>query len=100
MAARLTAASALRMCIEVSIVVIVRRERENADFVDQSLGFDITSFEPFIPGVVPQLLSLASELDTVEGKKRVIGCLLTVIGRSETRVRANLEAVIRPSDKV
>ena len=68
--------------------------------VDQSLGFDITSFEPFIPGVVPQLLSLVSELDTLGGKNRVIGSLLTVIGRSETRVCADLEAVVRLSDKV
>ena len=96
----MTAASALRMCIEVSIVVVIRRERENADFRDQSLGFDITSFEPFIPGIVPQLLSIVSELDTLEGKKRVIRSLLTVIERSETRVCTNLEAVIRSSDKV
>ena len=54
--------------------------------VDQSLAFDITSFEPFIPGIVPQLLSLLSELDTLGGKRRVIGCLLAVIERAETRV--------------
>lgn len=68
--------------------------------IDQSLTFDISSFEPFIPGVVPRLLSLISELDTLEGKKRVIQCLLSVITRSETRVRDNFEAVVRPSDKV
>ncbi|KAF9653383.1 ARM repeat-containing protein [Thelephora ganbajun] len=67
MAVRLTAASALRMCID-------------------TLAFDVTSFEPFIPGIVPQLLGLISELDTLEGKRRVIGCLLAVIEQSQTRI--------------
>ena len=54
--------------------------------IDKSLAFDIASFQPFIPTVVPQLLSLVSELDTLGGKKRVMGCLITVITESETRV--------------
>ena len=59
--------------------------------IHQTLTFDITLFEPFVPGIVPQLLSLVSELDTLGGKRRVIGCLIAVIERSETRVRKNLE---------
>jgi hypothetical protein len=56
--------------------------------IHQTLSFEITAFEPFIPGIVPQLLSLLSELDTLGGKRRVTGCLLAVIERSETRVRS------------
>ncbi|KAF9782921.1 ARM repeat-containing protein [Thelephora terrestris] len=67
MAVRLTAASALRMCIN-------------------TLAFDITSFERFIPVVVPQLLNLVTELDTLEGKGRVLGSLITVIKSSQTRI--------------
>ena len=67
--------------------------------IRQTLSFDITSFEPFIPSVVPSLLNLISELDTLGGKRRVIGCLITVIERSETRVGVNLEVVTRRADK-
>ena len=67
--------------------------------IRQTLSFDITSFESFIPSVVPSLLNLISELDTLGGKKRVIGCLITVIERSETRVGVNLEVVTRRADK-
>jgi len=56
--------------------------------VYQTLSFEITTFEPFVSGIVQQLLSLVSELDTLGGKRRVIACLLAVIERSGARVRS------------
>lgn len=86
MAVRLTAASALRMCIDVSAVVLSDFSKNMLSYFYQTQYFDVTSFEPFISVVVPNLLSVVSELDTLEGKRRVLGCLFTVIRRSQTRV--------------
>jgi predicted histidine transporter YuiF (NhaC family) len=86
LAVRLTAASALRMCIVVSVVVPFDVNKNVLSCFSQTLAFDISSFEPFIPVIVPHLLSLISELDTLEGKRRVLGCLSTVIKYSRTRV--------------
>lgn len=36
--------------------------------------------------MVPQLLNLVSELDTLDSKKRVLGGLIAVINESQTRV--------------
>lgn len=87
MAVRLTAASALRICISVSVTVLANVDKNELICLCQTPDFDLTSFEPFISAVVPQLLNLVSELDTLEGKRRVLGCLRAVVEGSRTRVR-------------
>jgi len=71
---RLTAAAALRECVDC-------------------IDFDPNIFAPFLPNAITELISLMSEADTLESKRRVDQSLNTVIVQSvfcSSRVNFNL----------
>lgn len=84
---RLTAAIAIRECVDVG------RRPLGASLYSadhnrlQTLDFDLAVFIPYIPGIVSQLVRLAAEADTLESKRRIFNSLNAVIERSETQVR-------------
>ncbi|KDQ64644.1 hypothetical protein JAAARDRAFT_187954 [Jaapia argillacea MUCL 33604] len=64
---RLTAASALRECIDTQ-------------------GFDADVFAPFLPIVVVELVKILAEADNLEGKRRIANSLNIVIERADRRI--------------
>jgi hypothetical protein len=78
---RLTAAAALRDCVDVRLstyIVFIMITFIN----DQSVGFEPNSFAPFLASTVPQLMRLMGDADTLESKRKVDGCLNIIIEQS------------------
>ena len=75
----------MRGCVSISFSPNVVRIRSSSS---QTLQFDITVFEPFLPTVVTELMRLLSETDTFETKARILNALNTVITRAGARVRS------------
>ncbi|KAF8351332.1 armadillo-type protein [Amanita rubescens] len=65
---RLTAATALRECVD-------------------TVDFDVHVLEPFLPTTVSELVNLMGEADTMESKRRIDNTLNSIIEQSGHRVR-------------
>ncbi|PPQ83268.1 hypothetical protein CVT25_004007 [Psilocybe cyanescens] len=74
---RLTAASALRECVD-------------------SLGFDANGFAPFLATAIPQLIQIMAEAETLESKRKVDESLNTVIEQSGTLVLPFIAVITEP----
>ncbi|KIJ20291.1 hypothetical protein PAXINDRAFT_166384 [Paxillus involutus ATCC 200175] len=72
---RLTAANALRECID-------------------TVHFDITVFAPFLPVVITELMKLMSEADTMETKLRLAKTLGVVIARADEQIIRHAQMIV------
>lgn len=83
---RLTTATALQQCVDVSseagdnfhAAIIIRKLQANL--------FDLSVFIPFLAPTVAELLGLIDEVETVETKNKLAACLSTIIDRSRAEV--------------
>ncbi|KAF8974448.1 armadillo-type protein [Flammula alnicola] len=74
---RLTAASALRECVD-------------------AVSFDANTFAPFLATAVPQLIQLMAEADTLESKRKVDQSLNTIIEQSGTLILPFMATITEP----
>jgi hypothetical protein len=82
---RLTAAVALRECVDVRLMLLVPRILTKF-LIYQTLDFDANMFAPYIAPAVTELVRIIGEADTMESKRRIAASLNTVITRAEIRV--------------
>jgi hypothetical protein len=71
---RLTAATALRQCVDADL-------------------FDLNVFLPFLAPAVAELLQLMDHADTVETKNKLAACLNTIIGRSTAEIAPSVSLI-------
>ncbi|KIJ70097.1 hypothetical protein HYDPIDRAFT_178457 [Hydnomerulius pinastri MD-312] len=71
---RLTAANALRECVD-------------------TVNVDITVFAPFLPIAVTELVKLMGEADTMEMKQRLAKCLSVVIERADQHIVPHIQMI-------
>ncbi|TCD64327.1 hypothetical protein EIP91_004237 [Steccherinum ochraceum] len=74
---RLTAAVAIRECID-------------------TLDFDVEVFAPYISPIVTHLVSIISEADTLESKRRVSNCLNTLIECAGLKIIPLMQVIAEP----
>jgi len=84
---RLTAATALRECVNVCPVLSIRKNIHNI-LVTSSQGKDFVAetFAPFLSTTIPEFIQLMAEADSLESKRKVDESLNKVIERSGTFV--------------
>lgn len=81
---RLTAAMALRECVDVCVFSLSSNARLT---MAQTITFDINMFQQWLPMAVTELVKLMGEADTLENKRRVGSTLNTIIEYAGERVR-------------
>lgn len=74
---RLTTVEALRQCVD-------------------TLEFDVTVFQPFLPRCIEELVRMLGEAETQEGKNRVTKALNTVIGQCGTHIVPFMNIIAQP----
>ncbi|KJA30164.1 hypothetical protein HYPSUDRAFT_125792 [Hypholoma sublateritium FD-334 SS-4] len=74
---RLTAAAALRECVD-------------------ALGFDAQAFSPFLVATIPQLIQLITEADTLESKRKIDQSLNTIIEQSGALILPFITTITEP----
>ncbi|KAI0320679.1 ARM repeat-containing protein [Amylostereum chailletii] len=74
---RLTAASALKQCVDV-------------------LTFEPDVFTPFLVAVLPELVHLMDEVESLESKRKVNDCLNTIISRVEGKIAPFVSLITDP----
>jgi hypothetical protein len=83
---RLTSATALQQCVDVSL----RASNSHSSTTIckwQATLFDLNIFVPFLAPTVAELLKLIDEVETVETKNKLAGCLNTILDRAKAEVR-------------
>ena len=83
---RLTAATALQQCVDVSPDIESTSHTNSIIYVRQADLFDLNVFLPFLSPAVAELLQLIDQVDTIETKNKLAACLNTIIGRSTAEV--------------
>jgi hypothetical protein len=85
---RLTAAVALRECVDVCYVQFTAKFilTTPCSRTHQTVEFDANVFAPYIAPTVTELVRIIGEADTMESKRRIAASLNTVIERAEIRV--------------
>ncbi|KAF8272542.1 ARM repeat-containing protein [Lactarius quietus] len=71
---RLTAATALRQCVDANL-------------------FDLNVFLPFLASAVAELLQLIEQADTIETKNKLAACLNTIIHRSAAEIGPSVSLI-------
>jgi hypothetical protein len=87
---RLTSATALQQCVDVSL----RADNSHISttiYKQQATLFDLNIFVPFLAPTVGELLKLIDEVDTVEMKNKLAGCLNTILDRAKAEVLPSYE---------
>jgi hypothetical protein len=82
---RLTSATALQQCIDVSLGADVSHI-PTITYKLQATLFDLNIFVPFLAPTVAELLRLIEEVETVETKNKLAGCLNTILDRAKAEV--------------
>ena len=82
---RLTSATALQQCIDVSLRA-ANSHISTTRYTRQATLFDLNIFVPFLAPTVAELLRLIDEVDTVETKNKLAGCLNTILDRAKAEV--------------
>ncbi|KAF8505664.1 ARM repeat-containing protein [Russula emetica] len=71
---RLTSATALQQCVDATL-------------------FDLNIFVPFLAPTVAELLRLIDEVDTVETKTKLAGCLNTILDRAKAEIAPSVSLI-------
>jgi hypothetical protein len=80
---RLTTASAVQQCVDVSLGA---NNLHTSTIICQATLFDLNVFIPFLTPTVAELLKLIDEVDTVDMKNKLAACLNTILDKSKAEV--------------
>jgi len=81
----LTTATALQQCVDVSF----RADKSHISTIiykSQATLFNLNIFAPFLAPTVAELLKLIDEVDAIETKNKLAGCLNTILDRARAEV--------------
>lgn len=91
---RLTAATALKDCVDVGLYFASLSDSHSV----QSVTFDGPTFSPYIPAAVGSLLNLMAEAESQDAKKRVVRSLNVIVDAVQQQVRISVFSTLAPFD--